>query len=292
LKTIVYATDFSENSISALKYAYALSTKMNAHLWVIHVYNQATLNFDLADPYLLPFNIDLTEPYLLPNEENNKQKQFRLEEFCKKHLGINFKSNTIEIDVFENNSIVDGIISKATELKADLIIAGMTGHSIINDFLLGSVSKELIEKSPYPILAIPTEANLNDIKKIVYATDFEEEDVLIISKLVEIVTPLEPTIHITHISTEKEHHGNQQMQWFKEMVLQQVNYNKLEFYTFFEEDIYNALCTYCDDINADLVVMLERKEKNIFMNIFHQDLVKKMKVHTSIPLMSFNEITP
>lgn len=277
MKTIIYATDYSENSISALKYAYAISSKLNARLWVIHVFNHVTLNFDL------------TEPYLPPYKENFEQNKNNLELFCEKHLGTNFNTKSIEIDAIENISIVNGIILKAKELQASLIVAGMTGLNVFNEFLLGSVSKELIKKSPYPVVVVPTEALLTEFKTIMYATDFEEEDIITISKLIEIVTPFEPTIHITHISTKKEHEGYQQMQWFKEMVFQKTDYKNLEFYIFFEEDIYNALCRYCDAIKADLVVMLERKKKDILKNIFHTDLVKKMKSHTAIPLMSFNE---
>jgi len=42
MKTILCATDYSPNSIAALKYAYAISKKMDAGLLVIHVFDYPT----------------------------------------------------------------------------------------------------------------------------------------------------------------------------------------------------------------------------------------------------------
>ena len=279
VKTILYATDFSDNSISALKYAYALSSKTNSNLWVIHIFNHAILSADLRDPYLLP------------KEESIKQKNAKLKDFCIKHLGSDYNSLNIKVEALENNNIVDGIISKAEKSHTSMIVVGMKGESTFVDFMLGSTTTQLIEKAPYPTIAVPANISLNELlKTVVYATDFEEEDIRAISKLVEIVTPFNSTIHITHISTKKEYEGYQQMEWFKELLLTKIDYKNLEYYIFFEEDIYNSLCRYSNEVQADLIVMLERKKKGLFENIFHQDLVEKIKNHTAIPLMSFNEI--
>lgn len=277
MKTIVHATDLSENAISALKYAYALSTKMKANLWVIHVFNQATISSDLSTPYFLP------------EQENMEYKKIKLKEYCVKILGNDFSKLKINIEVIDNSSIVKSIISKANKLKATLILVGMKGHNLLNEFIMGSVSKQLIEDAPYPVIAVPANTILKDLKTIVYATDFEASDITAISKLIEIVAPFKSTIHIAHISTKKEYEGYQQMEWFKEIIYQKISYKKIEFYIFFEEDIYNSLYSYSKEVQADLIVMLERKKKGLFNNIFHEDLVKKMKTHTVIPLMSFNQ---
>ncbi|WNH13073.1 universal stress protein [Thalassobellus suaedae] len=42
MKTILYATDYSENSELALKYAHNMSVKMKAKLLVIHVFDNPT----------------------------------------------------------------------------------------------------------------------------------------------------------------------------------------------------------------------------------------------------------
>ena len=277
MKTILHATDYSDNAITALKYAYELSLKTKADLWVIHIFNLSTLSSDLS------------ETYLLPVKENYDQKNTKLREFCISHLGNKFNSMNIQTEAIENSSVVRGIISKANELCSSVIVTGMKGKSALKDFLMGNTTKLLIEKAPCPVLAIPENATLNEIKTIVYATDFEEEDISAILKLTEIAKTFNSTIKIVHVSIKKDTDAQQEMEWFKEILKQKVTYKKLVFDLLFSDDIFTILYKYLDEVNADLVAMLEREKKGLLKKIFHKDLVKKMETISTVPLLSFNE---
>ncbi|WP_299524387.1 universal stress protein [uncultured Lutibacter sp.] len=278
MKTIIHATDFSDNAISALKYAYALSKKTKSVLWVVHIFNNATLASTLNDPILLPI------------EESIQQKNAKLKEFCKSHLEGEFDSLNIKIEAIEDSSVVTGIISKADELYASMIVTGMKGKRVFKELLIGSTTRKLIEKAPCPILAIPLNATLDTIKTIVYTTDFEEEDISAIFRLTEIAKIYNATIKIIHVSSKKDVDSQQEMEWFKEILTQKVTYKNLEFEVVFSDDTYTTLLQYLDVVKADLLAMLERDKKGLFKKIFHKDLVKKMESKIQIPLISFNEI--
>jgi nucleotide-binding universal stress UspA family protein len=278
MKTIIHATDFSENAITALKYAYALSKKINATLWVINIYDSSRLISNLD------------EPYLLTKKELKKQKKLKIRNLCAEHLETNFEKKNLQIEAIEDRSVVNGIISKTDELYASLIITGMKGKSDFKDFLMGSTTKSLIEKAPCPVLAIPENAVLNKIETIVYASDFEQEDISAISRLSKIAKIFKAKIKIVHISTKKEYHAEEQMQWFKEMLEQKVSYEKIEYALFYSDDVFNFLKIYLTEVNADWVAMLERKKKGLVKKLFHTDLVKKMKEQSNVPLISFNEV--
>lgn len=274
VKTFILATDFSENSITALKYAYELSLKAKAELWIIHIFNKPSFSSNIVDPYFF----SATESIL--KIEN------QIKEMCIEHIGVD---SNIKIEAIENGTASNTIISKAKELNASLIIVGMKGKSQVNDLFIGSTTQNLIHNSPIPIITIPSINSLNKYDNIIYATDFEKEDVFAILNLIEIIEPLNPTIKITHISTKKEYKGQDQMEWFKEILLQKVSYPNLEFYLFFSEDIYDTLQTFSEEVNADIIVMLERNKNDILRTLLHQDLVKRMKNSNTIPLLSFNE---
>tara|TARA_R110001583_G_scaffold165055_1_gene317522 strand:- start:3 stop:845 length:843 start_codon:yes stop_codon:yes gene_type:complete len=278
MKTLIHATDFSENANVALKYAYALSKKINATLWVIHIYDNSALSSNL------------NERYLFTNEELKEEKENKIKKLCIEHLETNFEKHNIQIEAIENRSVVNGIISKSDELYASLIITGMKGKSALKDFLMGNTTKALIEKAPCPVLAIPENAVLNEINSIVYASDFEQEDISAIYRLSEIAKIFKAKIKVIHISTKKEYNADEQMQWFKEMLEQKVSYKKIEYALFYSDDIFNFLKIYLTDVNADWVAMLERTKKGLVKKLFHTDLVKKMKNQSNVPLISFNEV--
>lgn len=278
MKTILYATDYSENAETAIKYAHVLSSKMGATLLVIHIYKL---------PLIL--GLELEAFYDELEKTSFEKNQTKLINFCKKHLGQDLDLLNVKTYSFEDLSVVHGIISKATEHKASMIIIGMKKESAIKELFMGDTSMEIIEKAPCPVLAIPKNANFQKLKTIVYATDFEEEDIGAIHKVSQIARKFNSNIKVVHISTEKEPDGKVQMEWFKEMVEQKVTYKKIEYEVLASDEIFIALRAYLETVDANLVAMLEREKSGFLRNLFHRDLVKEMESFGKIPLLSFNE---
>ncbi|WP_273565732.1 universal stress protein [Maribacter halichondriae] len=279
MKTIVYATDYSENSVAALKYAHTLNTQLSNHLVITHIFDYPTVLGTEG----------LEEPFPHLEETAFKNHRAKLEKFCEEHFGSDWKDPNIRLEAVENKSVIKGIISVAEEWHAQMIVVGMKGGSGLRELIMGSTAKQLIEKAPCPVLAIPADASHVAIKTIVYATDFEEEDIYAIQKLVEIAKPLEATVNVVHISTKEEYKGDMQMAWFKEALKEKVTYKGITFQQLFSEDIFDSLRIYLGNVGADLMVMLEREKKGFLKKLFHQDLVKKMESYGRVPLLSFRE---
>lgn len=277
MKTILYATDYSENSVAALKYAYEMSEQLGTRLVITHVFNYPTV--------LGTENLD--EPFSYVEKSAFKSHRSKLEKFCEAHLGSVWKSSNILLEAVENKSVVKGIISVAEEWHAYLIVSGMKGGSMLREIIMGSTTKQLIEKAPCPILSIPMNAGYMIPKTIVYATDFEKEDIYAIRKLAEMAEQLDAEIKIVHISTKEDYKGELQMEWFKEVLFEKVSYKRMDFELLLTTNVFEALRIYLGDKNADLIVMLEREHKSILKKWFHRDFVKKMESYGRMPLLSF-----
>ena len=74
------------------------------------------------------------------------------------------------------------------------------------------------------------------------------------------------------------------------MLEEHVEYNKLSVEVLLSVATFDSLKIYLGDIDADLVAMLERKEKGIKKKWFHRDFVKRMEIYGRVPLLSFNEL--
>jgi nucleotide-binding universal stress UspA family protein len=278
MKTIICAIDYSKNAVTAIKYAHEISSKLGANLLVIHVYKlplMLGLEFDI-------FYEDLEKTTL---KKHNK----KLKKYCKNHLGEELEEMNVKTDAFEAVSVAQGILSKATEQNAFMIVIGMKKESAFEDLFMGNTTLNLIEKAPSPVLAIPKNANIEKLKTIVYATDFEQEDIGAINKVAQIAKKFNAKIKVVHIDTGIDGDGNLKMEWFKDMVFQKVTYKKIDFKVLFSDEIFNTLKSYLEINNADLVAMLEREKSGFLKKLFHRDLVKEMESFGKIPLLSFNE---
>jgi nucleotide-binding universal stress UspA family protein len=276
MKKILCAVDYSKNSVIALKYANSISKKLGANLVVTHVLDYPTIFYSEAK---IPF------PDL--EKEAIKKHQSKLEQFCFDHVG---NEKSVSVEAIEDQSVVDGIVSKAEEIHAFMIVVGMKGTSLIKELIMGSTAKALINQSPCFVLAVPENANYVQINTIVYATDFEiEEDIDVIKRLSGLAKKFDATIKVIHISTENEVTGESQLEWFKSHLKDKVDYDKITYQMISSNSIYESIITYLDEVNADLVVMLERENKGFLKKWIRQDLVKKLEIYGKIPLVSFNE---
>ena len=278
MKTILHATDFSANAAAALKYAHFIARCWNGQLCVLHVFDDPTLSKRNNPP-----------PPQLVTQTFDEQKD-KLEKYCKEHIGLDKASEYLTLIAVENRSAVKGIIEKLHETAADLVVVGMTGRSNLKELIMGSITRQLIVEAPCPVLCIPeVEEVLPNIKTIVYATDFETEDIEAILKIVELARPAKAKIHVVHIATEKEYAGEIRFEGFKQMLKKKADYDHLDTEVVLSVDIFDSLRSYMNIVGADLVVMLEREKKGIGKKVFHRDLIKKMESYGKIPLLSFNE---
>ncbi len=278
MKTIIFAADYSKNSVTALKYAYGLSSKLGTNLLVIHVYNLPMM-----------FGMEFEDFYENLEKKTLKKHNTKLKNFCKKHLGKDLTGMKIQTEAFENLSVSQGILSKTNEYNAFMLVIGMKKESAIKELFMGDTSMSLIEKSPSPVLLVPANANEN-LKLIVYATDFEQEDIGAIFIVSQIARKFNARIVVVHIAPNSLGDGNLKMEWFKEMVQQKVTYKKIKYRVLFSEEIFETLKNYIDSNDADMVAMLEREKSGFLKNLFKRDMVKEMESFEKIPLLSFNEV--
>lgn len=278
MKTILYTTDYSDNSIAALQFAHSLSKKFKGKLFVLHVFD---LTVNIASTVSLSYSRKVAKAF--------KEHKERLYSFCEEHLGAEPDTSNITLKVKEGTTTWEAIINCANELKVDFIVVGKKGESVIKELLLGSTTSTLIEKSDCPVLAIPEKVSSKEIKTIAYAAALEEADLLAIEKLLGMAKQFKASIHVVHISTKREYAGEDQMEWFKEMLQQKIHYNKLHFELRFSEDVFSALQQYVNEIDPDMIVMLERQGYSLIKSIWHRDIVKRILTESTFPLMTYHK---
>jgi nucleotide-binding universal stress UspA family protein len=278
MKTILYATDYSQNSVNALIMAHTMAKKLNCKLIVMHVFD---------DPVALAGSVSIT--YLKKEKKLFKEHTMRLRNFYSEHLGIPVNETDVQIEVAENDSAVAALLENAARFDADLLVIGTKGASRFKEIFLGSTTKALIKKAPCPVMAVPHTYASETIKTIIYATDFEEADIFAIKKLTAIAKPFNAAIKVVHVTNKTEYAGDQQMEWFKDMLGQKVSTENMAFEVVVSDEIFTAIYAYVLKTGADILVMLERSEKGIYHQLFHGDLVARMESKILVPLLSFNE---
>lgn len=139
--TILFATDFSDNSDHAFDYALTLATRFNSRLVIIHVINEPV---DLRGFYVPHVSFDTLEKEIEEGAEKMMQKfcRTRIKEFT------NYTTVTVSGIPYEE------ILKKADEEKASLIVMGTQGRKGIDHFLFGSTAERVVRNAACPVMTI------------------------------------------------------------------------------------------------------------------------------------------
>jgi len=144
LKKILYPTDFSEYSLTALPYAVDLACRNDAELFCLHVVEMPKEQY-LTGGYMVPLEIPhVSEDKVL------RTARARLERFVAENISDISK---ITSRVLTGVPFVE-IIRYAREQSIDLIVIGTHGHSALAAMLLGGVAEKVVRKAPCPVLTV------------------------------------------------------------------------------------------------------------------------------------------
>lgn len=134
LGTVLYPTDFSENSEFAFRVACALARDYKARLVLLHV----------IPPPMVIYAGGPVPAETWPNVEEVTEKLRQLE--GRSHH-VRVESQVMEGDP------VDMIVRAAEETGSDVIVMGTLGRTGLGRLLLGSVAESVIRKAPCPVLS-------------------------------------------------------------------------------------------------------------------------------------------
>jgi nucleotide-binding universal stress UspA family protein len=140
-ETIIFPTDFSENSEYAFEYALSLAMKFNARLVVMHVINEPV---DLRGFYVPHISFEKLEEEILSAAEK------MMEKFCHTKLASYSKYSSCIVAGIP----YDEILRKVEEEKGSLIVMGTHGRKGIDHFLFGSTTERVVRTAVCPVLTV------------------------------------------------------------------------------------------------------------------------------------------
>lgn len=269
--TILCPTDFSECSLNAIEYAAKLGELFKADLTLFHVLNK--IDYEKLSP------LD-TEGY--HQEEFIKEKLVNLQQAVLKE-SLPKGLNSCEIS-FKDGKIVSRTLKEANKIGADLIVMGTEGTNDLREHIIGSRTSKLVEESETDVFVVPRKVYFKKPRKIVYASDYLEEDKIAIQKVVELAQFFDSEIDIVHVSsTHKAIDKSLHMEMVDELT-PFVKYEKVNFVLkSYRDDLALGLENYLQTSKGDILVTLSKK-KSFFDQIFSKNLSKKMAYFINKPL--------
>jgi nucleotide-binding universal stress UspA family protein len=170
-----------------------------------------------------------------------------------------------------------------------VVLGDKATDSAVSRFIFGSNSSAIIDNCNAPILMVPKEAHLGEIKKIAFATDLDETEMKAMHFLKELAAVWSSRIDVVHVCrekllvTEKVYNFDSYKKITTKLGSQDVSYMDMQ-----EENICDGLDKYVAEYQVDLLAMFHKK-RTLIKKLLHQSICKGMMNYHKVPLLIFPE---
>ena len=162
MKKIIVPLDFSKYSEYALRTAAKLAKKNNAEILALHM-------------------LELSEVLLTKSDTEQQQKAIFFLKMVEKKFETFLEKDYLKglkvTPIVKHFKVFSEVNDVAEENDADLIIMGSHGTSGFKEFFVGSNTERVVRNADIPVLVVKNDISNIDFGTVVFATDFDEENI-------------------------------------------------------------------------------------------------------------------
>ncbi|MHA7831716.1 MAG: universal stress protein [Flagellimonas sp.] len=277
MKNILVPTDFSENSIQALKYAELLFSRLECNFYLLYVGSLLDTKNDVESIYETD-----------QSDDNTKERLTELVKEIRKH---STEAHHFFFPLHEYGFFIPTIKKHLEENDIDLIVMGTKGASGLKEKVVGSNAGDVITRVQCNTLVVPIQVELSKPREIAFPTDFN------IFYSMKILRPMEEMVKLGKaqfriMNALKEGDGlNLEQEKNKEYLLDFMddtfpgNYS---FHTITNQKVKEAIQCFVESRDVDMMIMVA-KNLNFIQQILFDSIVERISFHTKIPFYVIHE---
>jgi nucleotide-binding universal stress UspA family protein len=198
LKNILFLTDFSEPSQSALPFAAAMAREFGATIHALHVI--------LPEPYV--YMTPATIAIAVEAQEEAAEAEMR-------RIAAQIDNVPHDVTVVRAAGVWPAVEQAIKDCDADFIVLGTHGRTGLQKLLMGSVAEEIFRRSTIPVLTIGPDVrnglhNGAKFHRVLFATDFSPEAVAAAPYAISLAEEHEARLillNVIHERAQETNHG-------------------------------------------------------------------------------------
>lgn len=274
---IVHPTDFSEVSQNALRMGALVARRNQGSIHLIHIYEQPYIS-TASDAGGLGAVIDREEDRVMKEKLSKDMETLaRLPELTGVHM---FRRLLHDVPVHEIPQHLD---SK----KVDLILMGTHGYrNLFHGGLIGTHTERVIRHSPFPVLAVPHHYSPQEPKKILFATDFQDDLDPFFPQVITFAKLFDAEILVASISTPANYYATRTANLGYKALAEKHPYHRMSFIPYYDQDVEAGIINLVEDAGADLVSMLTHGRTGV-NHLLKGSIAEDLSKYLPRPLLSF-----
>ncbi|MCF8346050.1 MAG: universal stress protein [Bacteroidales bacterium] len=240
-------------------------------------------------PYFYPMTSTLktgleTYEFERIHEERRKEEEKVLKKFADKK-NAETTHPRVSFEIF--SGATDMVLIDVSEQPETFLILITQAHEPEQGFIINTYLNTL-EKTRCPVLKIPVDFNFGEVSKILYATDYNKEDVDTLLRLVEIAHPFNAEITTLHITDSLDMEEKLKRHGFESSIQEKIGYEQVSFAVQADKDVVHGIMEYARKGHFDLIVLL-KENRNFLQRLFTRSDSNKILAEADVPVMICHE---
>lgn len=261
-----------------------IAQKTKSELVVLHVLDYTGL-FDFSagsSAYPLMGNasgLDIDQKFLELLYANAEEK---CEQFLKayKREGLEIKKK-IKI-----GSAFHYITEEIDDKKINLVIMGSKGSGGLEEILIGSNTEKVVRHSKCPVLTVKSKKQIEDIKDIVFATSFKEQDSHVAEELKKLQEIFKAKLHLVRVNTPTNFETNRNINALSSRFIRENNISNYTINIYNDKVEEDGIIFFAQDIDADLIALATHGRSGL-VHLLSGSIAEDIVNHAKRPVWTF-----
>lgn len=261
MQRIIIPIDFSQTSMNAARFtANMLAGRPETHIILYHNYAHHN-EYDIHKSYIEALQQELMA-----------------------------KGNTIvEYELEKGGELIDNLDRLAHTRRATMIAMGLTGRSDLQQKFIGSNTLKTVDRSIYPVMIIPPDAEFSSIKNVAFASDMVDVVNSTPSTLINAVLHIfNPKLHIVNVNPDHYISISDECRQQQEKMENMFPGYEKEFHYLTLYDFQEALSSFLTDQNIDMLITIPRHHSGQG-SLWESSNTRKLAYHSHIPILTAHQ---
>ena len=277
MKKILVPTDFSEPAANALNLAAQIAKETDAKIYLLHIIEPIKSYVAATDGMYIDASVE--QKYIDYLRDNAK------EQIKKVIQDNNYEDLGIE-QLIALGTIFSTVNEHVDRYNIDLLIMGTQGISGLDELLIGSNTEKVVRTAHCPVLTVKNKIDLDELNKIVFATNFKKDHLIVVKHLKEFAQMFEAELTLLYVNVPNDFYTERQILKKMEEFMVEANIDDFKFHIYSELNEENGMIHYAEDQDIDLIAVATHQRSGL-AHLISGSIAEDVVNHATRPVLTF-----
>jgi nucleotide-binding universal stress UspA family protein len=282
MNKILVPTDFSEQADNALHVAGKIASKNQVEIHLLHVLDVSMgggFGFNtMGEPTSTSM---MDQVYVLQLIDITKK---RLIDIASKYQSQTSMRIT---PVVHTGHIYGSINTYAEDENVDLIVMGTKGASGLKELLVGSNTERIVRNATCPVLSVKNVRPDFTIRKMVFASNFESDQMAAVGKLKMIQEIFNAHVHLVYINVPNNFVGTRAIRAKANEFVQRYQLPNYDFTVYDDNSEEEGIIHFAEEVSADVIAVATHGRTGL-SHLLSGSIAEDIVNHANRPVLTFN----